>query len=241
MQDAVIDIGLARLALAAVPVAVTLAVFAAWSLHTAHALYALGRMLVQLLLVGYVLAYIFAADSGCLIIGVVLFMALAASWIALNTVPGARRRLIGRSLLAVTAGGGITLLVATQAVLAIEPWYRPRYLIPLAGMTFANAMTAVSIAAERAQAELGHGTDWLEARVAAYHAAMIPVVNSLLAVGLVSLPGMMTGQILSGVSPLLAARYQILIMCVIFAAAGLSSALFLATSRTVFTAGDASS
>ena len=65
----------------------------------------------------------------------------------------------------------------------------------------------------------------------AYHAAMIPVINSLFAVGLVSLPGMMTGQILSGVSPLIAARYQIMVMCMIFASAGISTAVFLALGR----------
>ncbi|MDX1733734.1 MAG: ABC transporter permease, partial [Halioglobus sp.] len=69
------------------------------------------------------------------------------------------------------------------------------------------------------------------ARLAAYQAAMIPVINALLAVGLVSLPGMMTGQILSGVSPLIAARYQIMVMCMIFASAGISTALFLALCR----------
>jgi putative ABC transport system permease protein len=80
-------------------------------------------------------------------------------------------------------------------------------------------------------AELGHGLRWEEARLTAYHAAMIPVINSLFAVGLVSLPGMMTGQILSGVSPLIAARYQIMVMCMIFASAGISTAIFLTFSR----------
>jgi putative ABC transport system permease protein len=98
-------------------------------------------------------------------------------------------------------------------------------------MVFATAMTAVSLAAERLYAELGHGLRWEEARLTAYHAAMIPVINSLFAVGLVSLPGMMTGQILSGVSPLIAARYQIMVMCMIFASAGISTAIFLTLSR----------
>jgi putative ABC transport system permease protein len=96
---------------------------------------------------------------------------------------------------------------------------------------FANAMTAVSLAAERLYAELAHGLSWESARLTAYQAAMIPVINSLFAVGLVSLPGMMTGQILSGVSPLIAARYQIVVMCMIFAASGISTALFLAIVR----------
>ena len=106
-------------------------------------------------------------------------------------------------------------------------------MIPLAGMIFANAMTAVSLAAERFNAELAHDTSWNEARVIAFHAAMIPVINSLFAVGLVSLPGMMTGQILSGVSPMIAARYQIVVMCMIFASAGISTAIFLAFRRFV--------
>ena len=115
--------------------------------------------------------------------------------------------------------------------LRLDPWYLPRYMIPLAGMVFANAMTAVSLAAERLFAELGHGDSWEEARKMAFQAAMIPVVNSLFAVGLVSLPGMMTGQILSGVSPLIAARYQIMVMCMIFASAGISTAIFLTLAR----------
>ena len=85
----------------------------------------------------------------------------------------------------------------------------------------------MSLAAERLYAELEHGDNWQQAKIVACQAAMIPVINSLLAVGLVSLPGMMTGQILSGVSPLIAARYQIMVMCMIFASAGISTAIFL--------------
>ena len=132
---------------------------------------------------------------------------------------------------AIFLGSGLTLLLITQLVLQLEPWYLPRYMIPLAGMVFANAMTAVSLAAERLYSELEHGMSWEESRVKAYQAAMIPVINSLLAVGLVSLPGMMTGQILSGVSPLIASRYQIMVMCMIFASSGISTALFLTFCR----------
>ena len=88
-------------------------------------------------------------------------------------------------------------------------------------------MNPVSIAAERCQAELDHGHSPEKARYIAMQTAMIPLVNSLMAVGLVSLPGMMTGQILSGVSPLIAARYQILVMCMLFSASGISVACFL--------------
>jgi putative ABC transport system permease protein len=239
MNDTVITLSLPQLALALIPVAITLLIFMRWSLGTAHALYALGRMLLQLLLIGYVLAYIFGADDALLILLVIAIMITASSWIALNTVPEQRTRLIGQSILAIGLGGGFALALVTQAVLALEPWYMPRYMIPLAGMTFANAMTAVSLAAERAHSELGHGATWAEAKVTAYHAAMIPVINSLFAVGLVALPGMMTGQILSGVSPLIAARYQIMIMCLIFASSGIATAIFLQFSRRIFTADSA--
>jgi putative ABC transport system permease protein len=156
---------------------------------------------------------------------------VASAWIATGSVKAHRRRLLGAALVAISVGGGLTLALITQLVLQMEPWYLPRYMVPLAGMVFANAMTAVSLAAERLYAELGHDSDWEKARLAAYQAAMIPVINALLAVGLVSLPGMMTGQILSGVSPLVAARYQIMVMCMIFASAGISTAIFLTLIR----------
>ena len=133
----------------------------------------------------------------------------------------------------IAIGGGFTLVIVSQAVLQLDPWYMPRYLVPLAGMVFANAMTAVSLAAERLYAELGHGDNWAKARDTAFKTAMIPVVNSLFAVGLVSLPGMMTGQILAGVSPHVAARYQIVVMCMIFASAGISTAIFLSLAQRI--------
>jgi len=231
MENPVITLSLTQLALAFVPVVITLMVLLRWSLGTGHAIYALSRMLVQLLLIGYVLAWIFAAHSGLLILLVMAIMLLASGWIAMGTVKEHRWPLLGASLVSITVGGGLTLALITQVVLQMDPWYLPRYMIPLAGMVFANAMTAVSLAAERLYAELGHGVAWEQARLTAYQAALIPVINSLFAVGLVSLPGMMTGQILSGVSPLIAARYQIMVMCMIFAATGISTVIFLALAR----------
>jgi len=231
MDNPIITLSLAQLALAFVPVLITLGILWRWSFATGNAVYALGRMLLQLLLIGYALAWIFGARDGVLILLVLAIMLLASSWIALGTVKAHRRVLLLSSLAAITIGGGLTLVLVTQVVLQMEPWYLPRYMIPLAGMVFANAMTAVSLAAERLYAELEHTSDWEKARLIAYQAAMIPVINSLFAVGLVSIPGMMTGQILSGVSPLIAARYQIMVMCMIFSAAGISTAIFLSLCR----------
>nr|WP_305907056.1 ABC transporter permease [Methylomarinum sp. Ch1-1]MDP4519774.1 ABC transporter permease [Methylomarinum sp. Ch1-1] len=129
-------------------------------------------------------------------------------------------------------GGGLTLWMVVQPVLELHPWHQPRFVIPLAGMIFASAMNSISLAADRFQADKLNGAAYAEARNRALHTAMIPTINGLLAVGLVSLPGMMTGQILSGVSPFIAARYQIMVMTMIFAASGLSAACFLSLLKT---------
>jgi putative ABC transport system permease protein len=117
-------------------------------------------------------------------------------------------------------------------VIDVQPWYEPRYLVPLAGMIFASAMNAVSLAAERFEAERVGGKAYPDARRTALRAALIPLINTLLAVGLVALPGMMTGQILSGVSPLIASRYQIVVMCMVFGSSGIAAACYLVAARS---------
>ena len=233
MNNSVETLSLASLSLAFIPVAVVLVMMCRWSLGPGNALYAVIRMLGQLLLVGYFLGFIFESDSSWIVLAVLAVMVFASSWIGLGSIKEHRHLLYKRALLAIGLGGGLVLILVTQGVLKLEPWYSPRYFIPLAGMIFANAMNAVSLAAERLYAETGRGVEWLEARSIACRAAFIPIINSLFAVGLVSLPGMMTGQILSGVSPLVAARYQILVMCMIFGASGIATLCFIAWSRPV--------
>jgi putative ABC transport system permease protein len=223
----VATIPVGHLVLAFVPVLLVLALMWRWGLNYRHAGYAVLRMLVQLMLIGYVLVYIFDAGASLVILGVLLVMVLASAWIALNTVEASRPSLLLITVFALLAGGGLTLALVTQGVLQLPHWYEARYVIPLAGMIFANAMTSISLAAERLQTEMDNGRSFVEARGPAFQTAMIPVVNSLFAVGLVSLPGMMTGQILAGVSPFIAARYQIMVMCMIFSSAGISTAVFL--------------
>ena len=183
-------------------------------------------MLVQLLLIGYVLTFIFESESAAVVIGVLTVMLLISSWISLRALRDKNRLHFLTILGSISLGGIFTLALVTQAVLDLNPWFSPRYMIPLAGMIFANAMNTVSLAAERYESEITT-LDHIEARKTALHAAMIPLINSLFAVGLVALPGMMTGQILSGVSPLVAARYQIVVMCMIFGSAGISAVCYL--------------
>jgi len=96
------------------------------------------------------------------------------------------------------------LVFITQFVLQLPRWFEPRFVVPIGGLIFANAMNTISLAAERYESELERDTDYVSTRTAAMEAALIPKINALLAVGIVSLPGMMTGQILSGVDPLIA-------------------------------------
>lgn len=231
MTDTLEMISLAELAVAFIPVLIALAGIYLWSLSVKQASYALSRMLIQLLLIGYVLSYIFFSDNVWLIASIILAMISISSWIALRTLPNYRLRLFKYGFMAILMGGGLTLIIISQGSLSVTPWYQAQVIIPLAGMIFATSMNSISLSAERLLSELGNNTDYKNARKSALNAATIPVINSLFAVGIVSLPGMMTGQILSGVSPLIAARYQIVVMCMIFASAILSAIIFLLLSE----------
>ncbi len=214
-----------------VPVAVVIAVLIRWTSAGRTALYAIARMLIQLMLIGYVLVYIFAADKAWIIVSVLSVMLVAASVIAIRPLRNKEPGLLRNAFVSILVGGVLTLALVTQVVIDIEPWFLPRYMVPLAGMVFSGSMNAVSLAAERLESELARSVDFTEARATALNAALIPMINSLFAVGLVSLPGMMTGQILSGVSPVVAAKYQIVVMCMFFSAAGMSSAIYLALAK----------
>ena len=241
MNQSIDTIPLINLSLAFIPVFMTIGIIYKWSLNAANALYAVIRMLIQLLLIGYFLSYIFKSDSAGIIVIILLVMVMASSWIALGTIAQRRLELYKYAFVSILLGGGLTLLLISQAVLMLDPWYLPQTVIPIAGMIFANAMNSVSLAAERLNAEISRNVTYDEARNIAFYSSLIPVINSLFAVGLVSLPGMMTGQILSGVSPLIAARYQIMVMCMVFGSAGLATAYFLVLVKPVFQRANSSS
>jgi putative ABC transport system permease protein len=234
MSHTIQDISLLNVAIGFVPMFFVLGFLFKWHMNYGNAIYAIVRMVMQLLIIGYLLVFIFNTRSPWIVLGILLIMLVAAGWIALGVVKQNQLKLLRNALIAIFTGGGVTLLVVTQGVLSLDPWYEPRYVIPLAGMIFANSMNTVSLAAERMTSETARGVEYGVARSAAFQASLIPVINSLFAVGLVSLPGMMTGQILSGVSPLVAVRYQIVVMCMIFSSAGISSALFLILGKKYF-------
>ena len=225
-------IPIANLLLGFLPVMLLIVVMKLWGLNALQPLYANFRMLIQLLLIGYVLTYIFETDQPIVILLVILFMILMSSWIALR--PLQERGIKAFIVVAASLGlsGLAVLFLISQFIVELPRWFEPSFIIPIAGMIFANSMNTVSLAGERFFTEQERGKNYREARKIALETAMIPQINALLAVGLVSLPGMMTGQILSGIEPLTAARYQIMVMCMIFSTAGLSAVTYMSLKKS---------
>lgn len=209
------------------------------------------RTFIQLFAIGYVLGFVFSTDNPALIVAILLLMLGVGAW----TVAGRQRRPTNSLrllvLLALSTGCGLTLVLATEVILRIQPWYNPYYVIPLMGMVIGNSLNSATLAVERLDSDLRGGRDQVEALLAlgatsrqaaagamrgAMKAAMIPITNSMMVVGLVSLPGMMTGQILGGSTPLVAIKYQVLIMYMIaFSSAVTAFMLTALRARSYFT------
>lgn len=231
MDNELATIPLTNLAIGFAPTIVVLVIMYRWALNVRDAMYANARMLAQLLAVGYVLTYIFETDDPYLITALLVLMLLVSAWISLNALKPRGVKGFLTALAAIAISGVLVLILVSQVILDLERWFEPRFVVPIAGMIFANSMNTVSLSAERFVAETKRAVPYREARRTAMEAAMIPQINALLAVGLVSLPGMMTGQILSGVDPLIAVRYQIMVMCMIFGSAGTATAIYLTLLR----------
>ena len=187
-------------------------------------------MLLQLLLVGYLLSYVFDAKTSYMTIFIVVVMISAASLITLRNITRKNLKIYKVIFLSIFLGGSINLFFVLYFVLEIDSLNNPRYIIPIAGMLYANCMNAVSLVAERFEKER-EAHDYEKARAIAFKASLIPQINSFLAVGLVSLPGMMTGQILSGVDPIVAVRYQIMVMFMVLGSSGISTILYLSQKK----------
>ncbi|RLA00677.1 MAG: ABC transporter permease, partial [Gammaproteobacteria bacterium] len=140
MSSAIQAIPLLNLAIAFIPAFIGILILIKWSLNSTNAIYAISRMLVQLLLIGYFLSYLFNSDNSLIVLAVLMVMVFASSWIALGTIAKQRQSLFKQALISIVIGAGLTLLLVTQAVLELKPWYLPQYMIPLAGMLFANSM-----------------------------------------------------------------------------------------------------
>ena len=215
-------------------------------------LVAAARTAIQLTLVGLVLEALFAVAT----LPWIALMALVMLLVAGHEVTARQsRRLTGGWGFGI---GTLTMFISSFSVTVLtlvfivgpEPWYAPRYAIPLLGMLLGNTMTGVALSLDRLtdavwrqraliESRLMLGQPWQEAvgdaRRDAMRSGMMPIINAMAAAGVVSLPGMMTGQILAGTSPVLAVKYQILIMFAITAGSGFGTvAAVLGASRRLF-------
>lgn len=197
------------------------------------------RMVVQLALIGLVLRFVFAQELPWWTAALALGMIAAAGYeiMARQERPLAGWMAYGLGTGALLISGVATTVFAVAAVISPVPWYAPRYVLPVLGMVLGNSMTGVALA-------LNAVTDWgyreqaaIEAQLAlgatrfeafgsvlkrALKTGMMPIINAFAASGIVSLPGMMTGQILAGVDPVEATKYQVMIMFVIASATALA-------------------
>ena len=215
-------------------------------------LIAAARTALQLALVGLVLELLFAAERLVWVSLMALFMLLVAGR---EVMARQKRRLRGGWSFGI---GTVSMFLSSFSVTVLtlvviigpDPWYRPQYAIPLLGMLLGNTMTGVALALDRLtdtawrqrgviENRLMLGQSWQEAigdiRREAMRSGLMPTINAMAAAGLVSLPGMMTGQILAGTPPEMAVRYQILIMFAIALGTGFGTvAAVAAGSRRLF-------
>ncbi len=205
---------------------------------------------VQLLLIGLVLEWVFRVDRWYVVLGMMTIMTLVAGDAATRRTkmryPGIRARSIG----ATWASSWLVAAIALGAIVRVHPWYTPQYAIPLLGMILGNTLNGVSLGLDRLGGELSSRRDQVESLLAlgasrweaargpirqAVRTGLIPTINAMMVVGIVSLPGMMTGQLLAGTSPVEAVKYQVVIMFLIASGTALGTvSVVLLSYRRLF-------
>ncbi|MCC6484702.1 MAG: iron export ABC transporter permease subunit FetB [Armatimonadetes bacterium] len=196
------------------------------------------RTYLQLIALGVVLTWVFRNQSALVVWGLFLLMTVSASRILLGRVRSGPGSLFGPSLVSMLLSGLTVTLAVTQLIIHVRPWYQAQYILPIAGMILGNSMTGVALTLERLFGDLTQraeevwmllalgATPWEASRTsirAALGAGLIPTINAMNAVGIVSIPGMMTGQILAGADPSMAARYQIVVMLMLSASTAIGA------------------
>ncbi|MGY6529233.1 MAG: ABC transporter permease [Cyanobacterium sp.] len=196
------------------------------------------RMVIQLLLIGYVLEWLFNLSNPWVVMAIALLMAGIAGVSAVNRTSRRFPSIYWRSLISVLVSSFLITNLSVAGIIRVEPWYDPQYLIPLLGMILGNTLTGISLGLDRFMDNLVKNRHHVETLLSlgatrweathqqvtsAITTGMIPIINSMMVMGVVSLPGMMTGQILAGASPLSAVRYQIVITFAIASASALGT------------------
>ncbi len=198
------------------------------------------RTFAQLFIMGYVLKFIFQLNNVVFILLLYAFMIFWAAQAVRSRVQEDRVSFFLPTFISMIASYMLVSMLVTAVIVQVKPWYTPQYFIPLGGMIIGNAMNAITIALDRMFSDFRRQREEIELALClgatyqeashpamrdAIKAGMIPSINALMTVGLVSLPGMMTGQILAGSDPLTAIKYQIIVMLMIVAATAIGSVL----------------
>lgn len=198
------------------------------------------RTVLQLGLLGLVLKWVFEAEQWWIILAMCASMMINASVAAVRRTSRRYPGVWMSGLGAVTLSTVFTTVIIMSFVVPVRPWYEARYLIPLIGMMLGNALTGLSLCLDRLMTDLDQkraevecwlsvgATSWEACRPhirEAVRTGMIPILNSMTVVGIVSIPGMMTGQVLAGAPPEQAIRYQIVVMFMVATATTLSAVL----------------
>jgi putative ABC transport system permease protein len=189
--------------------------------------FAAGRSLLQLMVVGYILAFVFALKNIGIVGLILLVMLTIAAIVTRNSIGKKIQGLLPVVWLSLFVSSFLTLSYTIAVIIQPEIWYEPQYVIPLMGMLLGNAMNSASVSGERLVSTINNNHLAIETHLSlgatpkgaietyrqeAIRAGLIPTLNQMMVVGLVSLPGMFTGQVLAGIDPLDAASYQILIL-----------------------------
>jgi putative ABC transport system permease protein len=217
------------------------------------------RTTVQLLLIGYVLNWLFAPGRAWyFVLAMMSAMTLIAGISAVQRNDRRYRGIWVDSIISMWATSWLMASIALFGIVQIQAagehpsWYNPRYAIPLLGMILGNTISAVSLSLDRISHELASKRDHVETLLAlgatrwesgcwavqqSVRVGMVPTINTMMVAGVVSLPGMMTGQIIAGQDPAQAASYQIMIMFLIAAGTSLGTfSIVLLAYRRLFTA-----
>lgn len=208
------------------------------------------RMTLQLVLAGYILAYLFEANHLWLIVLVVILMqGFAIHNIFKRVKYQLSKKLKQVIILSMTVGTLSSIFYFIFIVVQVSPWYEARYFIPIAGMLIGNSMTGISLGVQRLVEGMNDQRAHIETALMlgatpkraskkivnqAFDAAILPTINSMVGMGIVFLPGMMTGQILAGLSPVTAIQYQIAIMLGIVGCVSLTVILFVQLGYKAF-------
>jgi len=209
------------------------------------------RTFIQLMIIGYILKYIFGIGKWYLVLLMILIMTLVAGYNAVKRQKVKIPHIFELVTISIFMGAAVAMSTLIFLIICVKPWYEPQYLIPISGMMLGNAMNASALAVDRLVSETKNRRWEVEAALAlgasplnainpmlreAARAAMMPTINAMMVVGIVQLPGMMTGQIIGGVEPEQSVRYQIIIMYMLTASVTVSciSILYL-LYRKLFT------